>query len=150
VGEYNAPWPNLYPEATAAMEQAIASVAQAFDGTGQAPEQAALANLYERMASLPPQLQMFMRGCPPALEAKRDRINCRGDLAVFGGSNGQCESRDNNSSITMNARRSILGCFPAATRRSADRPNADDVANAGASRSTWSVAALIEGHGVIP
>jgi len=65
------------------MEQAIASVAQAFDGTGQAPEQAALANLYERMASLPPQLQMFMRGCPPALEAKRDRINCRGDLAVF-------------------------------------------------------------------
>jgi hypothetical protein len=29
------------------------------------------------MASLPPQLQMFMRGCPPVLEAKRARINRR-------------------------------------------------------------------------
>ena len=77
VGEYNAPWPNVYPEATAAMEQAIAAVAQGFDDIGQTPEQAALADLYERMASLPPQLQMFMRGCPPPLEAKRDRINCR-------------------------------------------------------------------------
>jgi len=45
AGEYNAPWPNLYPEAAAAM-------------------QAALARLYQDMASLPPQLQMFMRGCP--------------------------------------------------------------------------------------
>ncbi|MFL5795152.1 MAG: hypothetical protein ACJ77H_14310 [Actinomycetota bacterium] len=58
AGEYNAPWPNLYPEAAAAM-------------------QAAMASLYERMPSLPPQLQMFMRGCPPELEAKRHRINCR-------------------------------------------------------------------------
>jgi hypothetical protein len=33
--------------------------------------------LYEQMASLPPQLQMFMRGCPPELEEKRHRINCR-------------------------------------------------------------------------
>jgi hypothetical protein len=62
VGEYNAPWPNLYPEATAAMEQA---------------QEGGLAGLYERMADLPPQLQMFMRGCPPELEAKRDRINGR-------------------------------------------------------------------------
>ena len=62
---------NLYPEATNSMEQAIAAVAQGVDDTGQAPEQAALAILYERMASLPPQLQMFMRGCPSALEAKR-------------------------------------------------------------------------------
>lgn len=58
AGEYNAPWPNLYPEAAAAM-------------------QAAMASLYEQMPSLPPQLQMFMRGCPPELEAKRHRINCR-------------------------------------------------------------------------
>jgi hypothetical protein len=62
VGEYNAPWPNLYPEATAAMERAA---------------QAGLAGLYEHMAELPPQLQMFMRGCPKELEDKRDRINCR-------------------------------------------------------------------------
>jgi hypothetical protein len=33
--------------------------------------------LDQLMASLPPQLQMFMRGCPPVLEAKRARINCR-------------------------------------------------------------------------
>jgi hypothetical protein len=29
------------------------------------------------MADQPPQLQMFMRGCPRELEDKRDRINCR-------------------------------------------------------------------------
>jgi hypothetical protein len=62
VGEYNAPWPNLYPEAVAAMEQA---------------GEAGLAGLYERMADLPPQLQMFMRGCPQELEDRRDRINRR-------------------------------------------------------------------------
>lgn len=33
--------------------------------------------LYRRMAELPPQLQMFMDGCPPELEAKRHRIACR-------------------------------------------------------------------------
>ena len=36
-----------------------------------------MARLYERMADLPPQLQMFMAGCSPDLAAKRDRINCR-------------------------------------------------------------------------
>ena len=36
-----------------------------------------MALLYERMDSLPPQLRMFMRGCPPELEDKRHRINCR-------------------------------------------------------------------------
>jgi hypothetical protein len=76
VGEYNAPWPNLYPEATTAMQQAMATVEGADDLRG-TPEEAAIADLYERMASLPPQLQMFMRGCPPELDAKRDRINCR-------------------------------------------------------------------------
>ena len=29
------------------------------------------------MEDLPPQLQMFMRGCSPELDAKRDRINAR-------------------------------------------------------------------------
>jgi hypothetical protein len=76
VGEYDAPWPNLYPEAIAAMEQAMAAV-QARQDPQRAPEEAALASLYEHMADLPPQLQMFMRGCPPELDAKRDRINCR-------------------------------------------------------------------------
>jgi hypothetical protein len=34
VGEYNAPWPNLYPEATAAMEQAIAAAFATGAATG--------------------------------------------------------------------------------------------------------------------
>jgi hypothetical protein len=87
VGEYNAPWPNLFPEATAAMEQAMAAAfaagAGADDDQGadgaeaRTPEQVAMAGLYERMASLPPQLQMFLRGCPQELEDKRHRINRR-------------------------------------------------------------------------
>ena len=84
VGEYNAPWPNLYPEATAAMEQVMAAAfAGAAAGQGadpapqRTPEEAAMASLYEQMASLPPQLQMFMRGCPPELEDRRHRVNRR-------------------------------------------------------------------------
>ena len=88
AGEYNAPWPSLYPEAESAMNEAMAA-AFAPPGEGEegstpqagaaqrTPEQLALAGLYERMSSLPPQLQMFMHGCPPELEDKRDRINCR-------------------------------------------------------------------------
>jgi hypothetical protein len=76
-----APWPNLYPQAVAAMQAALAAAfAGGADANGaprQTPEQAAMARLYQDMASLPPQLQMFMRGCPPELEAKRHRINCR-------------------------------------------------------------------------
>lgn len=41
------------------------------------PDRTAMRSLYARMAQLPPQLQMFMEGCPPELAAKRDRINCR-------------------------------------------------------------------------
>jgi hypothetical protein len=80
VGESNAPWPNLYPEATAAMEQVTAAsfAGGAADTARQrSPEEAAMASLYEQMASLPPQLQMFMRGCPKELEDRRDRINRR-------------------------------------------------------------------------
>ena len=83
AGEYNAPWPNLYPEAVTAMQSAMAAAfAGGLDlsgdqGSGQTPEQAAMASLYQRMDTLPPQLQMFMRGCPKELEDKRHRINCR-------------------------------------------------------------------------
>jgi Beta-galactosidase len=93
VGEYNAPWPNLYPEATAAMEQAMAAAFAPGAATSgdpndpnavgnaaaheRSPEEIAMQSLYEQMGSLPPQLQMFMRGCPPELEEKRHRINCR-------------------------------------------------------------------------
>src|SRR5690606_36121542 len=86
VGEYNGPWPELYPEATAAMHEVMAAVFAAgtvdgADGTAaegtRTPEQAAMALLYEKMPSLPPSLQMFMDGCPPELEEKRHRINVR-------------------------------------------------------------------------
>lgn len=89
AGEYNGPWPDLYPEAVAAMQEVMAAVfasgtVDGADGTatvggesGKTPEQAALALLYERMPSLPPALQMFMLDCPPELEDKRHRINCR-------------------------------------------------------------------------
>ena len=91
VGEYNAPWPNLYPDATAAMEQAMAAVFAAGAAAGVEMARTRLATppslsvplrdhmerLYGQMASLPLQLQMFMRGCPPELEEKRHRINCR-------------------------------------------------------------------------
>ena len=83
AGEYNAPWPNLYPEAVTAMQSTMAAAfAGGLDlsgdqGSGQTPEQAAMASLYQRMDTLPPQLQMFMRGCPRELEDKRDRINRR-------------------------------------------------------------------------
>jgi hypothetical protein len=41
------------------------------------PDRLAMRALYDRMAELPPQLQMFMQGCSPLLEAKRHRIACR-------------------------------------------------------------------------
>jgi hypothetical protein len=41
------------------------------------PERRAMTALYAHMPELPPRLQMFMDGCPPELEAKRHRINCR-------------------------------------------------------------------------
>jgi hypothetical protein len=60
------------------MEKAMAAAfAAGADGSGGTPEEAAMASLYEQMASLPPQLQMFMRGCPKELEDKRHRINRR-------------------------------------------------------------------------
>jgi hypothetical protein len=41
------------------------------------PERRALKALYAAMPTLPAALQMFMVGCPPELDALRDRINCR-------------------------------------------------------------------------
>jgi hypothetical protein len=75
AGEYNAPWPELFPQATTAMHEAMAEVFK--HGGTAGGEAAAVQALYDRMDQLPPQLQMFMRGCPPELDAKRDRINAR-------------------------------------------------------------------------
>ena len=76
AGEYNAPWPNLFPEAEAAMREALAA-AMAAPAEGESAERIAMTGLYERMTDLPPQLQMFMTGCPKELEDRRDRINRR-------------------------------------------------------------------------
>ncbi|MBO0683895.1 MAG: hypothetical protein J2P45_12105 [Candidatus Dormibacteraeota bacterium] len=90
-GEYNGPSVDQFPEAAAALQETLAAAfggsaaAEAPSGqvpvpetdAGNTPQQAAMAGLYERMTALPPQLQMFMAGCPRALEEKRDRINRR-------------------------------------------------------------------------
>ncbi|MBO0686332.1 MAG: hypothetical protein J2P45_24560, partial [Candidatus Dormibacteraeota bacterium] len=81
AGEYNGPSVDQFPQAAGALQETLAA---AFGGSppagapsGRTPEQAALAGLYEGMAALPPQLQMFMAGCPRDLAEKRDRINRR-------------------------------------------------------------------------
>jgi hypothetical protein len=47
------------------------------DSQAQAAQSEAIAELYEQMATLPPQAEMFMEGCSHELEEKRHRINCR-------------------------------------------------------------------------
>lgn len=86
AGEYNGPSPDLFPDAALALQETMAAAfgesaetAEDVDASviGQTPERAAMSTLYNRMQSLPPQLQMFMAGCPLELEQRRDRINCR-------------------------------------------------------------------------
>ena len=49
------------------------------DEQGQAPpEKNPVVELYDKMATLAPQTQMFMQGCPPELDAKYQRIQARG------------------------------------------------------------------------
>lgn len=86
VGEYGGPTLLEFPELDTAMQQVMM---EAFSGAtpsldsadlsaaDETPDRKAMRVLYARMAGLPPELQMFMRGCPPALEAKRHRIACR-------------------------------------------------------------------------
>ena len=84
AGEYNGPAPYNFPEAGAAMQETMLA---AFSGPdagkpGEAgdatPERRAMAMLYDRMASLPPELQMFMAGRSAELDARRYRMSCRG------------------------------------------------------------------------
>ena len=50
----------------------------ASSGAEDKPPRNPIAELYDKMSSLPPQTQMFMTGCPPELEAKYQRIQARG------------------------------------------------------------------------
>jgi hypothetical protein len=90
VGEHAGPQPFEFPDATAVMQQVFAAAfAQAAEAPSQStgqlvaragqdtPERRAMTALYARIGDLPPQMQMFMEGCPAELEAKRHRISCR-------------------------------------------------------------------------
>jgi hypothetical protein len=92
VGEYNGPTLFQVPQAEAALQQAMASAFSDPAETAAAdlstdglvasaaldtPERQAMKALYARMSELPPQVQMLMHGCPPDLEERRHRINCR-------------------------------------------------------------------------
>jgi hypothetical protein len=73
VGEYNGPWPVLFYDAMTF----LGAVNAAREAGGGAAERAAMADLHDRMATLPPTLRMFMTGCEPELDAKRYRMACR-------------------------------------------------------------------------
>ncbi len=92
VGEYNGPTLLGIPEVEPVLQAAMgAAFADAEPGSGtdfsteglaasaatETPEGRAMKALYARMPDLPPQLQMLMAGCPPELEDRRHRINCR-------------------------------------------------------------------------
>ena len=89
AGEHGGPVPFEFPDVEAAMGAVMADVfAQGAPGAqsteslqeqqGQlTPEVRAMTALYDRAAELPPKLAMFLEDCPPELEARRHRINCR-------------------------------------------------------------------------
>ena len=97
AGEYGGPVLFEFPELGPILEQTMtaAFAEQAGERAGQAgqtthsvgelvgragqdtPERRAMTGLYARAAELPDRLRMFLEGCPPELDAKRDRINCR-------------------------------------------------------------------------
>jgi hypothetical protein len=88
VGEHAGPQPFEFPGAMAVMQEVFAtafadspasqSTSELADRARQeTPERRAMSALYAQMSELPPQLQMFMEGCPAELEEKRQRISCR-------------------------------------------------------------------------
>jgi hypothetical protein len=86
AGEVGGPtllgFPALEPVMAEMMAEAFAAGAPSLDSAALASgaetqDRRAMRRLYERMPELPPELQMFMRGCAPTLEARRHRICCR-------------------------------------------------------------------------
>ena len=92
VGEYNGPTLFQLPEVEPVLQETMASAFAGGDAVAEgefstegltaradaeSPERRAMKALYARMPELPPQLQMLMAGCPPELEDRRHRINCR-------------------------------------------------------------------------
>ncbi|NUR85912.1 MAG: hypothetical protein HOY71_17675 [Nonomuraea sp.] len=88
AGEYNGPvpfeLPAVQPYLMEVMQAAMAGVKptnSTSDLTARAPEHDLMVALYERMAELPVEVQMFMEGCPPEAEELRHRWNAR-DIVV--------------------------------------------------------------------
>lgn len=93
AGELNGPAPYEFPDAEAAVYQAMAAAfnepvatelntgALQEQAARETPETRAVRALYDRADQLPDELRMFLVGCPPELEAKRYRMACRG-LAI--------------------------------------------------------------------
>jgi hypothetical protein len=88
AGEHGGPVLFEFPELEEVLQATMASAfadAPATQSTeelrarvgAQTPERRAMTALYAAMADLPPRLQMLMAGCPPELDARRHRINCR-------------------------------------------------------------------------
>ncbi|GER91021.1 hypothetical protein KDW_51830 [Dictyobacter vulcani] len=79
IGEYNGPSFFYFPENLSIMQSLFERMLSnpTTDTLEQATQGTAIADLYARMDTLPPQAQMFMDGCSPELEQKRHRINCR-------------------------------------------------------------------------
>lgn len=86
AGEYGGPtllgFPRLEPVMQQVTMEAFSGQGPSMDSAGLAqqgetPDRLAMRTLYGKMASLPPELQMFMQGCPPELEARRHRVAAR-------------------------------------------------------------------------
>ncbi|WP_214325267.1 glycoside hydrolase family 44 protein [Nonomuraea sediminis] len=90
AGEYSGPVPfqipEVFPYLGHVMEEVMkpANAEQGYSSSDlgrKAPEHDAMVALYERMAELPTEVQMFMEGCPPEAERLRHRWNAR-DIVI--------------------------------------------------------------------
>ena len=89
AGELAGPQPFEFPAAMTIVQQAFVDAFTEAAAPGQStgeladrvsqdtPEHRAMDALYARMSELPPELAMFLDGCPDELEARRQRIQCR-------------------------------------------------------------------------
>ncbi|WP_157104120.1 hypothetical protein [Nocardia kruczakiae] len=90
ASEHSGPVPTEFPENLPYLADVLAAHQRQFLGQEALPDtfedlvaasDAPVVELYERMDELPPNLQMFMNGCPPELEQRRHRLACR-DLVM--------------------------------------------------------------------
>jgi hypothetical protein len=80
-GFFERPVNMKYLGIAATWSEAVAAEVAADGSAKQDAGPAAIRRMYDRMASLDPQTQMFMEGCPKPLDAKLRRMQCR-DLVM--------------------------------------------------------------------